>query len=1310
MFQKSPQLFTNVEGYTILRVGAVVVAFCLWRNDFMEIYIKNAHANNLKNISVKLPLGKIIGVSGVSGSGKSTLVKDIISAYGVQDYMLSLSMFQRSLISDAHVVPVDQIDNLPVTILIDVVNSITNPNSTLSTVTGIHTLLRMLYSKYGKYTCPNCGCKISNEIFEVLDTIPHRLFAEIKYDAQYNEKINSIKTNFIVEERQYFSADNVQQPRKTKDGYARIFFKSNFISDKKNAQVLKRCANTSLRILLNDNIIADTRIHTLCPSCNCVVPRKSMSLFSFNILAQDGGGACPVCMGTGRVLTCKSENFIQNDLPMNKGGIPTITAKGIRYTTITEKFLDVLASKYHFSWDSTFQELTEPQKKIILNGTQEEIEYTDRKGANGGKKSEVFKGFITYTIESYSSGKGQAVLEKYIDNTLCPNCNGMRLNPLTDSILYRNIPLKKVLSMNLHELGQTILSWSQSASDQEKIILKKIHESIKLYGKVGCDYLELNRQSSTLSGGELQRLRLCTFLSSDIVNSCILLDEPTTGLHPKDINQLLSLLYELQHKGHTIVLIEHNRQILSKCDYIIELGPKGGDAGGKLQFHGDSVEYKNTVKQVDYFHKAIRNDAFVLNNQETSWINMNDFSALYIKHQSVHIPQNSLVSICGVSGSGKTTFVNQCFSPYILQNAKKLSITKIENLGQKNSVRSTVSNVGSLLNINEKVAQLFAGHTSFSKSCFMVNSQEGKCPMCRGRGKIVSDNTEELCPVCEGKMFSPEILSVSYENKNILQYLQTPIDQLVSVPCEDKKLNNIYKCCLKMGIGYLTLLRTSKSLSKGELQRVKLVDALSNVSSRNVYILDEPSKGLHPDDLQRLLDVIHEITARGNLVVAVEHNLDFLLQSDYIVEFGPSSGKNGGKVVFQGNIKDLLKSNTPTCVAIKDILSQKIEASTEKQMQENIDRQKIVLNGINARRNQINFLDLSSQDMQELFEYTNREYLTTLLPSSGFLFGNNVTENYKIQRNTLPVIRPVDLSNTTYGRKARIVDTLSLYAVISKIYSYFYKLENPDLSVSLEVFSPGNSVGKCTTCKGKGEVEKFNFDLAFDNGILCKDVIQLLRNRTNYAIAKKHLKSDYGLDISKPLDQLTCEEKRVLLFGDKSYTFFEKDKEYYWEGINRLITKELKYMSNEELSEQIRLSKSVASCPVCSGELLKSKYQLKSNKSTFISYSDLMKINFSELTTILSSNDPLFSAIHNAASIMSDFGLGGKSLFTKMSSMSLKEQSIVQLVSYLVHPIQDSIIMLPIQLFNDYKDNIHRYLQSATLHSTIIITTKEDAK
>ena len=687
-------------------------------------------------------------------------------------------------------------------------------------------------------------------------------------------------------------------------------------------------------------------------------------------------------------------------------------------------------------------------------------------------------------------------------------------------------------------------------------------------------------------------------------------------------------------------------------------------------------------------------------DSKTKIIRMDDFSALYIKHQSVAFPMNNLIAVCGVSGSGKSTFVNHCLMPYLNDNGKKLGIKHIENLGQKNATRTAISNVGSLLGINDKIAQLYAKASGIRKGNFMINSNEGKCPVCGGKGRIpIEEGVVETCPNCEGRMFSKEVLQNKYQGLNILEFLQTSLKEIIPLVQDDKKLSKLFSLCEQIGVGYLSLSRSSKTLSKGEIQRIKLVNVLSNAEKDNIYILDEPSKGLHPFDIEKLLSIISEIIKSGNTVIAVEHNVDFISRCNYAIEFGPSSGKNGGRVVFSGNVNSLKCADTPTGRALQ---GREIQIEHNKDfnldtIDGNVDIQ--IPNNITIEKNVINYVSVRPIDMDKLFAYTNGEYLKAALPANTFFLKQQNDANQLIGCKT-PVIRPVGIGNVSFGKKARIVDALGLHALISR---YFMPISlRPVIGKRFvpDAFSPSSSLGKCSICKGTGELEQFDFSLAFSNGTIHLSVEELLRKRTNYTIAKKHLKKDYGLDIFRPLGNLTEEEKTVLLFGDRQRKFYDKSKEYYWEGLNRLVMKELRYMEDKTLAEKIRKSKCVSPCMACNGALLSKTYRNLDRSA--VGYNQFMRCSFIDLLKDIKNDISANHQLIRAFEVVVTLGLGNHNCFTKMSNLSKEEQSLIQLAAYLIHPIFDSIIAIDGSIISSCA-SVEVVLKKMTQNCTVII-------
>ena len=788
-----------------------------------------------------------------------------------------------------------------------------------------------------------------------------------------------------------------------------------------------------------------------------------------------------------------------------------------------------------------------------------------------------------------------------------------------------------------------------------------------------------------------------------------MLDEPTTGLHYKDIKSLISLIHRLKLMGHTVILIEHNRQILSTCDYILELGPGGGSDGGGVEssgwLHGTE----------DNCHKfgVLKNDSSsnmltvaISPNSKSKIIHIDDVSALYIKHQSVAFPTECLIAVCGVSGSGKSTFINYCLIPYLTDNMKELGIKRVENLGQKNATRTVTSNVGSLLGINDKIARLYSKTSGLNTGNFMINSIEGKCPMCGGKGHIELENgVEEICPNCEGRMFSDEVLQKKYQGLNILEFLQTSVQQLIPLVQEDKKLYKIFSLCDQIGVGYISLARTSKTLSKGEIQRIKLVNVLSNAEKGNVYILDEPSKGLHPFDIRKLINIISEIIKCGNTVIAVEHNLDFIACCSYAIEFGPSSGKDGGRIVFSGDIDRLKKAETSTGIALQ---SEKVytDGGVHSDLYAVDDEGNIKIFGDNTiKKNMINYTSVPTKDLDRLFAYTNGEYLNAAIPATSFFVTRQDDDAAQFIGCRLPIIRPVGIGSTTFGRKVRIVDAVGLYDVISRYFLPIAVWDETDERFVPDVFSPGSSVGKCPVCKGAGELEQFDFKLAFSHGIIKPSIEALLKKRTNYIIAKKYLKKDYGLDIFRPFEELSEEEKIVLFFGDRRRKFYDKGKEYYWEGLNRLVIKELRYMDDETLSEIIRTSKNVSPCVACKGELLSRTYRNMSR--SVMAYGQFMHCSFIDLLENIQNDKTANQHLVRAVKVIVRLGMGKYNCFTKVSALSKEEQTLLQLAAYFIHPVFDSIIAVDSSVIRFCK-SAESVLKDMAQNCTIIINESRE--
>ena len=1082
----------------------------------METSVINAHAHNLRNISVHFPLGSMIGITGVSGSGKSTLAREIIAKYGVRNYTLTLSAHAGKVITNREIIPVDTIENLPATILIDVVNSISNPSSVLSTITCIHTLIRELFFRFGMYQCPICGKLIPG------------------------------------------SAPEAESPYVTEDAG-------------------------------EENGDGNTGRFIKCPFCKTVLPQKTMGLFSFNVGPQAGGGACHVCNGTGKGLDIDFKKMIADSLPMNAGGIPLINKTGLQYTKVSDKFLEAVGKKYRFSLNDTYLNLSEKQKNIILYGTEDIISFYDRQGPNGGKKDIKFLGIRTYLLESLQSGKAVKNLEPYAVTGRCPVCNGSRYDPLLKNITIGSKPVDWFLSNTVGDLLAYLKGGKKDFSTDMSPIIDLLYKKLELFADAECSYLELGRASSTLSGGELQRLRLCSFLGEKISGACILLDEPTTGLHYQDIPPIVNILKGFKKKGAAVILIEHNPHILKTCDYIIDLGPGGGTNGGQVLFSdtiNNIIKYESPASRLLSDNIAFQYKTHTVASPSNSVIKLNNFSANTIVKQSVQFPLNAIVSVCGVSGSGKSTFVRECLIPMLSENSKRYGINKIENLGQSNSIRSSASSVGSLLGVNDEIAKIFAGTSDMEKSCFMLHSKNGKCLLCEGKGIItIEDEMVELCPECGGKMFDEDVLKIAVDKKNILDILNAPMEELTKIKVLSPELKSLFQNGTDIGVGYLSLSRISKTLSKGEMQRIKLASVLKSSEKNNVYVLEEPTKGLHYSDRARILDFARRVVDNGNTIIAVEHNLDFIKNTDYVIEFGPGAGNMGGKVVFYGSIENLKKTETATARALnmKNIkIVQKPDAGIlTNNISLSFGKKKVV----ELKRNKVNQINIDNSDFLEIFNYSNLAYLRTLFPASTYLTGLTA-ETTPVAVENLPVVRIVDPGQHLWKRTTRIVDILNCDREIALLFA-----GKNATAQQLNVFSPGSLAGKCPVCKGTGSMELIPEEMLISKGKLSADIVHLLKQTTMYNQAVQYLKDLFDMDMTKNVEKMTEEERSLLLFGDRQKKFIHKDKEYYLDGVVKLVIAELRHMQSKERKESLLAHKHFDICPVCKGTCQKVQYQ-----------------------------------------------------------------------------------------------------------------------
>lgn len=1239
----------------------------------MSIVIKGAKENNLKNIDVKVPIGRIIGITGVSGSGKSTLAKDIIARYGYRSYATFLPKSTRDNILNEKLIDVEEVSGLPATLLIDVVNSVNNTKSTLSTITGMHYIIRKMYNECGEIKCKNCGNNIDNDIWKIINERKIELFLELKLDSKYKDRLKKLESIATVSKIKYFDEDGKETKAKSKQKYCYVYFFNNDYTDKELCNVVYKKMGLPVKTYIDEvnhpiNLFEDI----VCSKCKSIAKKKTMKRFSFNVNYEDGGGACRKCGGYGTVVSINRDRLIiDKEKSICNGAIQYLNKNGIKYTQISDKFIEAVALKYGFSLDLSISQLSKEQQDILFYGSEEVIKFSDKSGANGGKKEEVFKGIIAYLIESYNLGKGKKFLEDYVESKTCESCNGTRIDEEVLNIRIFNTSIIEVLKLSIIESYKLFEMWKQSTND---LVLKRyiieLQKRLNVFNDLGCGYLTLNRASVTLSGGELQRLRLATFISENIGFMCIILDEPSTGLHPADTKNIIKILEKLKMLGNTVIVVEHNKYVLEYCDFFVDLGPNGGEEGGRLLF-ADKVDNlskydTSTSRYLISTESGIDRKSREINKViEISWDRI-----FNIKASKAQIPINVLVTICGVSGSGKSTFVNRVLVPYLREECVRGSLNNIEHLGQKSAMKTEVSNVGSLLEINQMIAKVFSNiNKNIDKSSFLINSSKGKCTCCGGKGIVSSVNADsiDICPECEGRRFSLEVLNVSFNSYSIDDILNMTIDSLYEI-FEDAKIKDVLKICIDAGIGYLSLNRTSKTLSKGEIQRIKLISVIKNKTKNSVLILDEPTRGLHHKDINRLLNILNRIIDQGNTVISIEHNIDFIFSSDYIIEFGPEPGINGGEIVFCGASYELKKATTATSKMLKEKKISNLSEYMLNRESKHVLEYKNIEYSIN--KNEINKMKLPEELINKLVTDSNSIYMNSILPVKNIALDEYDREN-SITQAILPLILEIDFNKMKLPQNYTMLEVLNINSDIAFLYT---KACNLIKNTNKFVFSYGNMLGKCKACRGKGIIECIDLDLIMENGLLNQASLNYIKKNTNYSISKKNLKKLYKIDIAKEFNTMTDEEKIVFVFGDRSKKFDEGGKEYCWEGLNKNILKYIKHYEPAENAVEIKNSVKTTKCKFCNGELLNPTY--RDVKVFGYSFGEFVNSTLYDISEKIDGDKNVPIRLKKCIQQLIIFGFGNYNLLSNLSSFSEKEKAIIKLVTLYINEIYDAILII----------------------------------
>lgn len=1059
-------------------------------------------------------------------------------------------------------------------------------------------------------------------------------------------------------------------------------------------------ANRSIRSTVATTSGLMTILRNMFSSCGDLGEETSLNnrlkvyprLFSYNIPEKEGGGACSCCGGTGKAEGISAESIICNQKKsLLSGAFFVVNEKGVKFTKISDLFLRAFCDEYLIDIDKPIEKFSKEELDLVLYGSYKVICFTDRSGANGGKKELVFPGIIGALLEVYDRTKNKNI-EKLIMNGTCNSCKGSRYNHTALQYKINGLSIADFLTMSIHD---AMLEMSRFAEGNISEFYGFSGEFLEIAGElveIGVGYLSLDRAIATISGGELQRIKLAKQIAMKLEEYCYVIDEPSTGLHDSNIVDLMRSIGRLKSHNNTVLLVEHNSLILNSCDYLLELGVGGGKQGGNIVAFGTPDEIKKA--------KTLTGEMLTKRMVPSSFDSKAGKKRLSLKGVSVNnlqnvdfaIPLNSFTTIAGVSGSGKSSAINIALHNAIknyLDTGKKDynllledDIQDIIRLDQNATVTNSRSTVCTLLGIIDDIRLLFSKleqckTLGLDSGVFSKNSKLGACPSCGGAGVIIDeDENEETCGECDGTGYKKEVLQVRYKDYNIAEFMALSIDEVIEI-LEEGTFKNILSACSGVGLGYLSLDRKSPTLSKGEYQRIRIVNEICKSSAgKSIFILDEPSKGLHTADVKKIIDTLRNLVKYGNTVIAIEHNLDVIMQSDYVLEFGPEAGANGGKIVYSGIPSKLINMETHTAEAIRGYRSEKekikickLLSTIEVKSDEKsfvIDREKInILRG---------YIGSGKTIIQRDLLYANplKKYISCISTQGKYL-----TREINAKRNSgsaLPLVRFVSEDKSYFGKNERIVESLNITHLIENIFfEYGENVENTYRSS----FNAAKRAGKCISCSGYGRFMSYDFDMLFSNAEYSQDLKDLLNERTRISRIQPLLKREFGLDIAKDYHEMSDEEKQLFIFGDRKKTVYyePKKKEYYWDGCNAILSTNMSYAS-DRLQQFVKPTYGKRICKYCNGLGIASCVGKACYKG--ISYREFNETSLKDLCSCLKKEHTECSEekkLINVLEKLIEFGVGNIALGDYTPDLCQNVRMIVQYVSYRSNPLSDTMIV-----------------------------------
>lgn len=956
-----------------------------------QIVIKGAKEHNLQNIDLSIPRDEFVVITGLSGSGKSSLAFDTIYAEGQRRYVESLSAYARQFLGQMKKPEMDYIEGLSPAISIDQKTTKENPRSTVGTITEIYDYLRLLFARIGIPHCPKCGKEVSHQTVgqiadsiieegeglkihllapivrdrkgehkQIFEELSNKGFARVRVDGE----IRGLDEDIKLAKTYKHSIDVVVDRLKIRKD---VDFKRRLVDSLETATKFGEGLVTVLFDNGDEEYEKKYSEQFACVDCGINFEELTPRMFSFNAPQ----GACPECNGIGSKMEIDPDLIVPNKLlSLNEGAIVP-WSKSNKKENYYHQMLEAVANHFKFSMDVPFKDLTKEEQTIILYGCDERIPFSFKRKNKSYMVNRKFEGVVPRMERLYletKSNYNRKYISKFMSNHKCPLCHGKRLRPEVLAVTVNGKSIADVVEMSIKDSYKFFLDLKLTERENfiAKEVLKEIRERLKFLVDVGLDYLSMERSSGTLSGGEAQRIRLATQIGSGLVGVLYILDEPSIGLHQRDNVKLIETLKRLRDLGNTLIVVEHDEETILSADYVVDIGPGAGEHGGRVVAEGTPTEIMNSEHSITGNYLARREIIPIPESRREGngqHITIVGAKQNNLKDVDVEIPLGKFTCVTGVSGSGKSSLINEIlykglngelnhkftFAGKYDKIEGVENIDKIIAIDQKPIGRTPRSNPATYTGLFTYIRELFAETPEakargYKPGRFSFNVKGGRCEACSGDG-IVQIEMHFLadvfvpCEVCGGKRYNEETLDIRYKGKNIYEVLEMTVDEAMEFFEHIPKIHKKLKTLQDVGLGYMKIGQPATTLSGGEAQRIKLAKELSRTSTgKTMYILDEPTTGLHFADIKRLLSVLNRLTDSGNSVVVIEHNLDVIKTADYIIDLGPEGGDGGGQVIATGTPEEIASTDTYTGQFLKQMLTNNITPYAKELVEEKMSK------------------------------------------------------------------------------------------------------------------------------------------------------------------------------------------------------------------------------------------------------------------------------------------------------------------------------------------------------------------------------------